>query len=279
MRCYNLVFNFKIFCHNYGSIITLIFFLVYVLFMIYYCSKDISPIKVSVSKLLFEEQKKDEIIKPYIFFMKTKDKKGIQNKKSKQIKNKTKKDLNPPKKGKAIKTFKPHKNKNYSFEAKSQEGDIKLIDLSEKGRNAKNKNNKEESIKSEKIENELEFNSPALMALKKRGKLNIKNSESELEIMQSNEDLTKDQKKGKNNKNQYDNYELNNMDYYEASDFDNRSCFKTYWSVLLREHYVIFTFCSRNDYNLFYVKIERFFILICTEMTMNGMFFVHETMY
>ena len=32
-------------------------------------------------------------------------------------------------------------------------------------------------------------------------------------------------------------------------------------------------------FNLFYVKIERFFILICTEMTMNGMFFVHETMY
>ena len=69
------------------------------------------------------------------------------------------------------------------------------------------------------------------------------------------------------------------MNYYEASDLDKRSCLKTYWSILMREHYVILTFFSRNDYNLFYVKIERFFILICTEMTMNGMFFVHETMY
>lgn len=77
----------------------------------------------------------------------------------------------------------------------------------------------------------------------------------------------------------YDNYELNNMEYYDACDLDTRSCFRTYWSVIMREHYVIFTFISRNDYNLFYVKIERFFILICTEMTMNGMFFVHETMY
>ena len=83
------------------------------------------------------------------------------------------------------------------------------------------------------------------------------------------------------NKNQdiYDHYELNNMSYCDASDLDKRSCFRTYWSVILREHYVIFTFISRNDYNLFYVKIERFFIIICTEMTMNGMFFVHETMY
>ena len=55
MRCYNLVFNFKIFCHNYGSIITLIFFIIYVAFMIYYCCKDITPLKVSISKLLFKE--------------------------------------------------------------------------------------------------------------------------------------------------------------------------------------------------------------------------------
>ena len=69
------------------------------------------------------------------------------------------------------------------------------------------------------------------------------------------------------------------MDYLDASEYDKRTCLRTYWSVILREHYVLFTFLSRNDYNLFYVKIERFFILICTEMTMNGMFFLHETMY
>ena len=69
------------------------------------------------------------------------------------------------------------------------------------------------------------------------------------------------------------------MGYFEASDLDKRSFIRTYWSVLVREHYVLFTFVSRNDYNLFYIKIERFFILICTEVTMNGMFFVHETMY
>ena len=61
MRCYNLVFNFKIFCHNYGSIIALILFVIYVCFLIYYTCKDITPIKISVSKLIFDEQKREEV--------------------------------------------------------------------------------------------------------------------------------------------------------------------------------------------------------------------------
>ena len=75
MRCYNLVFNFKIFCRNYGSIITLIFFIIYVVFMIYFILKDITPIKVSISKLVFEEQLKDNLDqnqKPFIFKQKAK---------------------------------------------------------------------------------------------------------------------------------------------------------------------------------------------------------------
>jgi len=47
----------------------------------------------------------------------------------------------------------------------------------------------------------------------------------------------------------------------------------------MRENSVLFTFFACNDYNLFYIKIERFFILLCTEMTMNGLFFVHESMH
>ena len=94
MRCYNLVFNFKIFVHNYGSIITLIFFVIYVLFMIYYCCKDINPIKVDVSKLLFEEQKKEDKnkINPYLFQVRSTRTEKIQ--KSTKTKKKRKKGNN-----------------------------------------------------------------------------------------------------------------------------------------------------------------------------------------
>jgi len=77
----------------------------------------------------------------------------------------------------------------------------------------------------------------------------------------------------------FDNFELNNLDYYDACELDKRSCCKTYWSVLMREHAALITFFSCHDYNLFYIKIQRFFILFCVDMTMNGLFFVHESMH
>ena len=104
-----------------------------------------------------------------------------------------------------------------------------------------------------------------------------------METVYTNRKLKPSEKDDNKNENKnseiYDDYELNNMEYNEACELDKRTCIRTYWSVIKREHYVVYTFISRNDYNLFYIKIERFFILICTEMTMNGLFFVHETMY
>ena len=76
-----------------------------------------------------------------------------------------------------------------------------------------------------------------------------------------------------------DNFELNNLEYEEACELDKRTFCKTYLSVLMREHLALHTFVAWNDYNLFYVKIEKFLILFCTDMTMNGLFFVHESMH
>ena len=47
----------------------------------------------------------------------------------------------------------------------------------------------------------------------------------------------------------------------------------------MREHTALITFFVCHDYNLFYIKIQRFFILFCVDMTMNGLFFVHESMH
>ena len=100
MICYNLVFNFKIFCHNYGSIISLILFCIYFFYIIYYCYKEISSIKISISKLLFEEQNRENVENstPYT--------RNMSKKKSKvKIKEKAEpKDNNPPKKGKIRKS-------------------------------------------------------------------------------------------------------------------------------------------------------------------------------
>ena len=183
----------------------------------------------------------------------------------------------------------------------NDKNEFKLIDLAKKKRrnNLKKREQKEESEdkKSEvgrKRKSIVDYVAEQELKLKTRENLlnegNMESKNENMDTIYSKKRLKPKEKNDKsnykNNENnekrnpeEYDDYELNNIDYDEASEFDRRTCIRTYWSVIKREHYVIFTFCSRNDYNLFYVKIERFFILICTEMTMNGMFFEHETMY
>ena len=69
------------------------------------------------------------------------------------------------------------------------------------------------------------------------------------------------------------------MEYEEALLKDKRSMIRSYWSIINREHLILLTFFSRNDFNLSYVKFSRFIFLISTEMTINEYFFADETMH
>ena len=82
-----------------------------------------------------------------------------------------------------------------------------------------------------------------------------------------------------NNKKKLDNYELNNLEYDSARKYDKRNFINIYWSLLKREHMVIFTFITRDDHNITFVKYSRFFFLLCTDMAMNVFFFADETMH
>ena len=78
---------------------------------------------------------------------------------------------------------------------------------------------------------------------------------------------------------QYSNMELNEMEYLEAKQYDKRAFGEVYWSLLSREHLILFTFFSCGDYNLMTIKLSRFFFLICTDMAMNVFFFTDESMH
>ena len=64
-----------------------------------------------------------------------------------------------------------------------------------------------------------------------------------------------------------------------AKKFDKRNFFQIYWSLLKREHLVIFTFITKDEHNITFVKYSRFFFLLCTDMAMNVFFFADETMH
>jgi len=247
MRCYNLVFNLKIFVHNYGSIFVLILFIIYVVFIIYYCFKEINPLKVEISRILFEESSEQKE-KENIICLTSKYRTKTEPKSKDKIKHK--KVYYPPKK------LKSRSGKSeYSTYGKSaiKTEEKKLVIFNRKEGKKATKKTTFKEISSKKV---------------------LHNKDNDL----LREDMTKIDEDNKNGK-KLDNFELNNLEYNEACELDKRTFCRTYWSVLMREHTALITFVAWNDYNLFYIKIERFLILFCVDMTMNGLFFVHESMH
>ena len=118
-----------------------------------------------------------------------------------------------------------------------------------------------------------------------KNKKESKNFNSELKKIVGNQNINMNEKifqlNKTNNKNMelLDYYELNNMEYSEAKKLDKRNFFQIYWSLLKREHSFIFTFITKDDYNITTIKCSRFIFSLCTDMAMNVFFFSDETIH
>ena len=241
MRCYNLVFNLKYFRKNFGSIITLIIFIIYLFFMIYYCYKGIKPFRLNISKLMFKKKNVENLNQINFAQVQTLSKFNDQKVSLDEM------DY-PPKKEKWLRS-KSGRNNN-----KKVKSDIEKID--------KNKYKKKKSKKTSKDELITDKNELTEKQLKTSKK--YENEKNQI----INENILK-----------LDNFELNELNYDKAYELDNRSLLKTYWSVLLREHLFLLTFVAYNDYNIFYIELNKFLIIFTGEMALNCLFFVHEIMH
>ena len=269
--CYNLVFNFKIFCKNYGSIISAALIGLYIGSIILFSIKSIQPLKVEISKFLFETKEMKSALS-----IETKKVNNIQRRLSKRTTGRSiskKSNNNPPKKDTMNSA-----NKKQILEKNiinSESTDLKA----KKSKNIRYKNNTSN--------NDIIINSKysSKILLKKHEK-----EKSNIFLIGKEKNSSKKEKAEDKNKKQdeedeildpdlMDNYELNNLEYEQACEYDKRSFCRTYISTLFREELVLFTFFSCHDYNLLYVKLARFLILACTNMTMTALFFFHKTMY
>ena len=270
--CYNLVFNFKVFCQNYGSIISAVFLALYVGSLIYYCIRTIQPLKVEISRLLFESGEMNNIIPMDIKKISPQEN---ATKKS-NLKNKSKKANSdksvPPKKNttqprrvnkKAPTITEGHQLK--SSNKKKMHFDQRSNDIMISGK-----------ISSQKLLNKQQEKSG--LALISSKKLEVKDKKEKKVVIKDKDSKSKTDEEIID-ETLLDNYELNHFKYELACQYDHRTCCRTYYSVLMREELVLFTFFSCNDYNLFYVKIARFLILATTSMAFNALFFFHKTMY
>ena len=77
----------------------------------------------------------------------------------------------------------------------------------------------------------------------------------------------------------YNDNELNNLTYNEALKIDKRNYFKYYISLLKTKHPLIFTFYTKNDYNLKSMKICLFSFSFGLFYTVNALFFDEATIH
>ena len=73
--------------------------------------------------------------------------------------------------------------------------------------------------------------------------------------------------------------EINSMEYYDAILIDRRTFCQYYFSLLLKKHIILFSFFSKNDYNLIYIKINLFFLSFSLFFALNVLFFTDKTMH
>ena len=265
LKCSKLAFTIKSFTINIGSIITIIYFIIFLIFLLIYIIKGMNQLKIDISKNIKEKVEKNNIYKKQGNIEIIKSFKELKNFKQ-NMKTKNKKQENQ-----IILRNTKRKRKGFQriiFAYPPKKSCVKVIgyEVDSKNKindgysNYDNKNNilvtnKTNSLNSMKQNKEI------------REKSNI--NQQIFDIMKFNE----------KEREHLDGYELNNLEYDSSKILDKRNFIETYWSLLKREHLVIFTFITKDDHNIIFVKYPRFVFLLCTDMAMNVFFFSDETMH
>ena len=277
MKCYPVAFDLTTIAKNIGRIVmTLIMLTFIVLFIIFIIkgNKQISRYLKSIIHIKLKNQKeKDKKNKKEKNFKeknekkknkKNEEKKNIKNKKSDKLKKTDIKKSNPFKKQKT-KIKESEKKPKHTKSAKS----LIIQKNKEIITNSYLKQNNKSSFKKSFL-NKNEKNIP------KGNNIFIYNIFNKID---SKENLKLNDKANSNSTIQFNDQELNMLEYKKAIILDKRTYFQYYISLLKRKHLILFTFLPINDYNLQYIKIILFLLAFSLFFSINGFFFSDETMH
>ena len=82
-----------------------------------------------------------------------------------------------------------------------------------------------------------------------------------------------------NNKYNYNDEELNLLNYQEAIIYDKRTYFQYYFDLVKRKQIILFTFMLNNDYNIFDIKLALLLFSFALYFAVSALFFEDETMH
>ena len=293
LKCGKLTFNINSITKNIGSILTMIYFLIYSIFLSIYCFKGISQLKTDFSKNIFEKSKNNQFSK--VIDLKEKSNLNIHNINEKKQEDLV--DINN------VKLMQSNNNNKKSLHLNHKYTKNIQIKINKRNSQIYKKVNKTRNIQCVK------FTYPPKMDLiifknmeiDSKYKINISKSKfvfinNNIITMKKDDPSNSDNKKkneevhinkqifdvlkfDKSEKEKLDDYQLNNLEFDLAQTLDKRNFLEIYWSLLKREHLIIFTFITRDDHNIMFVKYSRFIFLLCTDMAMNVFFFSDDTMH
>ena len=93
-------------------------------------------------------------------------------------------------------------------------------------------------------------------------------------VMNVNQENISENKPDKEN-----DYEMNNLTYFDVLKYDKRTCCDYYCSLIKNKQIFVFTFCSFNDYNSGIIKKFIFFLSFALHYTINALFFNDTNMH
>ena len=144
-------------------------------------------------------------------------------------------------------------------------------------------NNKKMKKYLEQTTNNLNLNNNEINNIIKKDKVTYdkeeKIKETNIDNIRLNCQNITNKKKLNRNFNQYNDKEINSLDYIKAKKIDKRTYFQYYISLIKTNHILIFSFYLISDYNSQIIKIYLFFYNFMINYTVSAMFYSDDTIH
>ena len=160
-------------------------------------------------------------------------------------------------------------NLNFNYNNNYVKNKNKLENNKIKFNKCKTKNN----IKLKKVKNTV-MNKTKNINMNEHLNKKYKNNQNQKLLIQKNEEIDKIIKN-----NNYNDSEMNSLNYDEAKKLDKRNYCQYYMSLLRTNHILIFSFCQNKDYNSKIIKIYIFFLTFTINYLISAMFYSDDTMH
>ena len=239
MKCTSTLFSKDGLLNNIASYILIIITLIYIILIIVYYKFGDFLINNDIQKILSDKRKTKR--KSNIFNM---------NKNENKKKRKSKMNIN-------YKIGNPLKNKRNSTKKKSS----KIID----------RNYKIKSL------SKIELNNTNILI--NIGKVKSNNFQIHKNINKNKRKTIKTNYYSFIKNNKFYDSEMNSFPYQIALQFDRRTYFKYYVSLIKTKHPLLFSFIPKKDYNIFIIKINLFLLSYVIYFGINTFFFNYSTIH